>query len=154
MWQCSAFISRVTMVEHPGKQLIQQLTRVVLELTHLTVNMAINGRNSGSLDVCGAWGKLPVCGFMRYTQADIKTYRNKCLETKATEKKDWSHWNSSTELIDLPVSHTNRTKQLGCWIVSLLLKSCNRARIWIHRGEMKAFWTGNSLLFLIIASLK
>jgi len=45
------------MLEHPGKQLIQQLLQWFgnsgTNTSHLTVNTAITGRNSGGLDIRG-----------------------------------------------------------------------------------------------------
>lgn len=50
--------SRITMLEYPGKQLIQQLLEWFgnygTNTSHLTVNIAITGRNFGGLDIRGA----------------------------------------------------------------------------------------------------
>lgn len=48
MWQCFAFISGLTVIEHPGKQLIQEqfsgLEILKLNTSHLTANIVILGR--------------------------------------------------------------------------------------------------------------
>lgn len=69
MWQCFAFISRITVLEYPGKQLIQQSLEWFgnsgTNTSHLTVNTAISGRNSGGLDIRGAWEDGYLCAICK-----------------------------------------------------------------------------------------